>query len=162
MKPSVGKLKNSRGRIVGYVASIGPVQTESYAMTPTEASTACERETLAALERLDRGTRVFQWQGHTVVVAPTVHGWSYWFDTLSRTDLANHVGAPTREDAENAALHHLAQHVWEPVFDDADFLATLPPSVARDISRWIHFQREYTRIRAEGKSDVEAHREAHS
>jgi hypothetical protein len=160
MKPTVLKRKDSRGRITGYVAHIFSVDSPLCA-TAVEASAACERETLAALHRLDRGTRIFKWQGHTVVVAPTIEGWSYWIDTSTRTDFDSHVaGSATREDAENAALSHLAQNVWEPVFDDVSFLATLPPSVASELAPWIRFQRSYATLRAAGKSDAEAHREA--
>jgi hypothetical protein len=82
MKPHVHKVKTPRGRIAGHTASIGPV-TGGQRETPALAIDACDKEALAALYRLDRGTRVFRWRGHTIVVSPTVNGWEYWIDTSS-------------------------------------------------------------------------------
>jgi hypothetical protein len=101
---------------------------------------------------------------------PTVNGWSYWIDTFSRDGYG--VSLPssrTREDAENDALHNLAQSVWTlDVKDDEAFLGVEPsteecglPYVVRDLLRpWIRWQRDFARLRAEGLSDVDAHAKA--
>src|SRR5271166_813444 len=106
----VRKVKSKR-RIVGYVASIGPVDGGQRA-TSAEAKQACEKDMIFALERLDRGPRVFMWREHTIVVAPTLNGWAYWIDTFSCSAYTCHTNRVEREDAENDALHHLAQNLW--------------------------------------------------
>ena len=158
MKPTLSKVKNFRGRIIGHKASIGPISAG--AKTPAEASASCEQATLAALSRLDRGTYVGQWRGRTYVCAPTTDGWRYWLDVFSRHDYFVDLGCDTLEDVQDSALHHLAQNVWEPsVTDDAAFVDGLPREVAEKIAQWIRFQRAYARIKAEGgKTDTEIHR----
>jgi hypothetical protein len=82
MKPTVKKLKDIRGRrIVGYRAHIGAIATQG--STPQEAAEKCEAAVHAALARLERGTLVGSWRGHTYVVSPTSEGWRYWLDTSS-------------------------------------------------------------------------------
>lgn len=168
MKPTIRKVKTIRGRIDGYKATFGPIESGAHP-TPKEAALACEHETLLALVRLDRGARVLRWRGHTAVVMPTVNGWTYWIDTASRPDTIQVSTGETREDAENNALHHLAQNVWTlDVKDDEAFLSAEPgteenglPYGVRDLLRpWIHWQRDYARLRAEGLSDTEAHQKA--
>jgi hypothetical protein len=153
MKPTVKKIKAMRGRIVGYSAHIGEVKAEG--ATPTEASEACDRAVALALARLDRGVEIGSWRGHTYIVFPTVEAWGYWIDTSS---VRSYVGVSEREEAQDAALHHLAQNLWGPEVNDESFLVGLPLSVASELARWIRFQRSYAALRAEGKSDIEAHR----
>lgn len=155
MKPNVTKKKNVRGRIVGYAASIGPI--EASGATPAQAVEACEREALWALERLDRGASVLRWRERMIIAMPCVSGWCYWFDGLS-DKYFNATNASTREDAEDNALHHLAQNLWTSDVDDAAFVKGLPPSVAKEISGWIRFQRGYAKAKARGMSDNDAHR----
>ena len=161
MRASVQKCKNIRGRITGYRASIGPVEVT--APIEAQANAECEQSTLNALARLERGTHVIVWRGHTVVVAPTVDGWSYYLDTFSRDYGIRFQSArgPTREDAEDNALHHLAQCLWTlDVENDNEFLIGLPKSVQGELRGWIAFQRSYAALRATGASDVEAHAKA--
>lgn len=160
MKAQVKKVKDFRGRrIVGYRASIGPIEREG--KTPAEAIEACECAALAALARVDRGVCVKTWRGHTFVVVPTGYGWSYWLDTFSQgySVQVSSGSDDSREHAEDAAVHHLAQQVWElSVEDDAAFTGDLPKSVREQIRSWIKFQRAHAKFTAEGKNDVEAHR----
>jgi hypothetical protein len=166
MKPdALSKRKDVRGRVTGHVATIGPVSV--IGSTPAKAAELCEAATRAALARLNRGSRIIVWRGHTVVVMPTIYGWDYWIDTYSHADIKNTTSGQDREDAESDALHHLAQHLWSPEVDDEAFLSTEHahetglPYVVRDLMRpWIRFQRAYAKLRAEGASDVEAHRKA--
>jgi hypothetical protein len=156
MKPTVKKLKTLKGRIVGYDASIGEVTTEG--PTPREAAANCERAVLQALARLDRRATIGSWRGHVYVIAPTIDGWSYWLDTFS-PGYGVTIGKSDREDAEDGALSHLAQNVWTlDVSDDAAFVVGLPPKAKADITGWIRFQRSYAALKAEGKTDNEAHR----
>jgi hypothetical protein len=166
MKPTIRKVKTVRGRLEGYKATFGPVESGTR-KTPKEAALSCEHEALSALGRLDRGTRVLRWRGHTAVIMPTISGWSYWIDTASRSDIIQGTSSTDREGAENAALHHLAQNVWTPeVADDEAFLRAEPsadecglPYIVRDVLRpWFNFQRAYVALRKDGYSDVEAHR----
>lgn len=157
MKPTIRKQKSARGRVTGYAASYGPISTPECA-TPIEATAQCEKQVDQALARLERGTRVFTWRGHTCVVSPTTAGWQYWTDTFSATDYAVQCGTESREDAENSAYHHLAQNVWtREVADDEAFVEGLPYSVRRQIRSWIAFQRAYAVAQAEGKNSHECH-----
>lgn len=153
MKPTVSKIKNMRGRITGYEARIGEVTAEG--RNVGEASAACEANVLSALMRLDRGGLVLQWRGHFYIVAPTLDGWDYWIDTSTRGTFQPHSG--NRDEVAANALHHLAQNVWTRDVDDREFLASLPAEVSRELSTWIKFQRAYTVLKADGKTDNEAH-----
>lgn len=155
MKSTVAKVKDVRGRITSYSASIGPIKVS--AETPKEAVMKCEQSVIGALGRLDRGPEIARWRGHTYVVAPTVDGWFYWLDTFSSIDYRCHiVGA--REEAVDAALHHLAQQLWTQAVDDAAFVIGLPSGVAKTIVDWIGFQRRYAKHKESGKNDIECHR----
>jgi hypothetical protein len=159
MKPTLGKKKTIRGRIVCHTATIGPF--EGQGETPALAIEACDGAVTNALARLDRGMFVHVWRGHVAIVAPSVSGWVYWIDTMSGVGRKQDAGSrcTTREQAMDRALHHLAQNVWElSVADDVAFVEGLPGDVAEEIASWICFQRSYVALRAEGKSDVEAHR----
>jgi len=158
MKPTVKKHKTMRGRISGYSACICGVEG-SVMTTPALAVAQCEQTTTAAIARLARGGRVFAWRGHTIVILPTLEGWSYWIDTFSATDYLASRGPCAREDVEDDALNHLAQNVWTlDVTDDSAFLLGLPMNVQAELSGWIRFQRSYAKAKADGASDTEAHR----
>lgn len=159
MKPTITKLKDARGRITGYRATLGPIGEDGTCdgNTPAAAIELCETACLAALRRLDSGTECRTWCGHTYAIVPTSQGWAYWLDTLSggRTQGAY----STHEECNARALHHLAQHVWtHDCADDAAFTLELPPAVRGEIAQWIRFQRAYSRHAATGKSDTECHR----
>lgn len=159
MKPNVRKLKNIRGRIVGFEAKIGPV--EALGDTAKEASESCERAVDAALTRLSRGTIIRNWRGKLYVVTPTVDGWAYWIDGF--TSDYRVMGTATQEVCENAALHHLGQALWSlDVASDEDFFVGLPASVREELIRWARWQRSYAEHRAAGMTDVQAHQAASS
>jgi hypothetical protein len=153
MKPTIEKVKNMRGRVTGYRAKLGEVVAEG--KTAAEAFEACEKKVLLALERLDRGAIVRTWRGHSYTVAPTIVGWEYMLDTFTGYYGVNVNGS--REDAEDAALHHLAQQLWTTEDDDETFVRILPSKVAREILRWCAWQRRFATLKAEGKTDNEAH-----
>ena len=160
MKPNVHKVKNVQGRMTGYKASVGAVNGGQHE-TPSLAVDACDKEILAALYRLDRGTRIFAWRGHTIVVSPTVNGWDYWIDTSTQGHGVASVPCGDREAAEDYALHHLAQGLWtHDVANDETLLEGLPPSVQAELRPWIRFQRRYRDLRSQGLSDTDAHRQA--
>jgi hypothetical protein len=155
MRPTITKQKNMRGRITAHRAAIGPIEVDG--RTPAEASQQCETAAVAALRRLDNGSEFLRWHGHVYAIVPTLYGWNYWIDTSE----SNHSQGPypTHEEANGAALSHLAQNVWEhDVADDAAFVADLPDRVRADIAQWIRFQRAYRVHAATGKSDHESHR----
>lgn len=163
MKAKVTKRKNARGRIVGYTASLPYVKADG--TTPSDAVSACEDAATRALARLDRGTRVFFWRDCTIVVSPDVEGWRYWIWGFREDYFVNvtkgHDGPHAeREDAEDAALGHLAQNLWNANVDDTEFVKGLPVHVATTLGRWIRFQREYIKAEARGLSGHEAHRAA--
>ena len=152
MKPEVTKVKDARGRITGYRATIGPIDREG--KTVAEASAACERATLEALARLDKGASAHQWNGHTFTIAPDSWGWSYVLPGF----MPHNAGAD-RDTAIRSAQFHLAQVTWTHETDDTAFLASLREDVASELAGWIRFQRAYKRIAAEGgRTDNEIHR----
>lgn len=158
MKAKVTKQKSLRERIIGYGASIGPI--EASGKTPAQAVEACEKAVAEALERLDHGAIVKRWNGHTIVVSPDAHGWRYWIDALSRPDTYVTVHGSC-QNAIDAALMHAAQCAWEPDVDDAAFLASVPVLEAKErLVSWIRFQRGYIAAKASGLNDHEAHRAA--
>lgn len=155
MKPTLGKKKNIRGRIVCHTATIGPF--EGQGETPALAVEAVEGAIMNALARLDEGACVRVWRGHVAIVAPSTYGWCYWIDTFSSPH-TQETNSYDRAEAMGKALHHLAQNVWESsVTDDLVFVEGLPGDVAREMAGWIRFQRSYAVLRAEGKTHAEAH-----
>jgi hypothetical protein len=96
------------------------------------------------------------------MVTPTTAGWKYWIDTFTRKDYFCEGNYDQREDCQDAATHHLAQHLWEHTEDDNLFVVGLSSNIAKDIKRWCAWQRSYITLRAEGKTDHEAHQLARS
>ena len=156
MKPVI-TVRKMLGR-VGYAAELHGLYVE--AASKREAREAWATAAQAALVRLDRGAYIGRWRGHLYVVSPDAGGWRYWFDMFSTTDVfGTELG--TREDAQDRALHHLAQCLWTPeVDDDEAFVANLPPKVQRDLIGWMSWQRRYARAKANGLNDAQAHEEA--
>jgi hypothetical protein len=156
MKPSLSTLKNARGRIVAHAASLGPIRVQG--ATAKEASDACEKACADALVRLDRGTYLGTWRGHAFIVFPDAYGWSYWLDTFTGGYSVSCLAIAGREATIDNAIGHLAQVLWSHDTDDAEFVASLPPSLRNETQGWIVFQRAYARFRAEGHSETECHR----
>ncbi len=55
------------------------------------------------------------------------------------------------------AKAHLCRVAWNIGGDNAAVLAFCPPSLKADLLHWASWQEDYARLRAEGKTDVEAH-----
>ena len=151
MKPVIGKRKNARGRIVGYSATLGPLTVHE--STPEEASRRVEQEALSALERIESGYHFAEWHGHAYLIIPELYGWAYWLDVFSRYDYHCQCGGKTREEAEQNALHHLAQTVWTHDDDDQELVSTLPEAIRQDLLSWFTWQRGMKRLTAAGHSD---------
>lgn len=158
MKPTIRKLKDIRGRrIVGYNARFA--LAEGNGPDPSTATARCEEALHAAMSRLDRATLIGRWRDHVYVVFPTLHGWSYWIDTFTHADYTIACGLSDREGAQDSAMHHLAQNLWTlDVESDDAFIEGLSTKVREQLRSWILFQRSYARLKAEGKTDAEAHR----
>jgi hypothetical protein len=154
MKPTIGKWKDSKHRIVEYSGAIGPIKANG--KTPNEASAACETAVLDALKRLELGTTIGQWSGHTWIVFPTIDGYNYWLDTFSGPHYS--VSSPgSREHAIDKALFHLAQSVWtHAVPDDTAFVDGLPYGIRAELGAYFAWQREYRRLADRGYSDTDA------
>ncbi|HWH75948.1 MAG TPA: hypothetical protein VNT76_01205 [Candidatus Binatus sp.] len=154
MKPTITKQKDIRGRVRSHCATIGPV-TYSSAVSAADAIVNCERETTAALERLDRGTIIRRWNGHIYIVSPDAFGWRAWCDVFSQTDY--YIGSSgTREEAEDAILHHLASIVWTHEDDDHAFVATLPERMRADLLKRFAWYRAMKTFMAQGYTDDQA------
>ncbi len=158
LKAKLAKLKNLRGKITGHRATIGVLRAEGE--TPKAAALNVETEVLKALLRLDRGTVIRVWRGHTFIVFPDTGGWRYWLDIFTPSGSTHNYSVQCpgdREDAEDAALFHLAQMIWTPEVNDDEFLSELPTSVMQKLEAYFQWQRRYAAAKAEGKSDEDAH-----
>src|SRR3954468_18525025 len=155
MKPTVTKQKDARGRIRSHVATFGPIECSS-SVSAADAIATCARETAAALERLERGTTIGQWQGHTYVVSPDCHGWRTWCDAFSSGTY--HVAmSGTKEDAADSILSHLASIVWtHDVTDDRAYVATLPERLRRDLLERFAWYRKMRAFMALGYTDQQS------
>jgi hypothetical protein len=161
LKPTIEKLKDARRRIIGYTAFLktSTVTFPPFAEgkpTPKEAEEDWNNKTIAALERLDRGTIIRQFLGHTFIITPTSTGWDYWIDTF-RTSYSVQTSS-TREKCEDSCLTHIAQMMWNPDSEekDEDYVKALPESLRGEVLYWINWQREMKRLRAAGFSDNDA------
>lgn len=141
IKPIVTKIKNVRGRITGYRASVESIEAE--APTEKEAIDACERAVIAARLRLDHGGTHGETWGHHWSVWPTVSGWAYALDTFQDRYQIDRPANETREAACDAAIVHLGQNVWEHTVNDDTFLSFAPASARSALAQWIAFQRAY-------------------
>jgi hypothetical protein len=150
------KLRHGR-RITGWAAQLGTVIGRGE--TRAEALADLEREVVGLTQRVDRGMTRGEWHGYAWQVVPRVTAWAYEWCDGGRWVYP--VGPyETREDAEEAVLHHLAQLAWAPVMDDETYTDGLPLGIRGDVRHWIRWQRSYASLRAEGKTETEAHRMA--
>jgi hypothetical protein len=153
MKPTLHKVQTRTGRRIHcYYATGHGIEAEG--KTPREARLAWDLAAMGALGRLERGTFIGQFRGHTFVVFPTLYGWSYWLDTFTH-GYTGHGAGQTQEDAQDHALHHLAQNLWDvSCDDDAAFCASIPVESVRDkIASWVRWQRGYEAGRLLGLTD---------
>lgn len=155
MKPTLTKITNARGSTIGHRASFGPISGSTDA-TPADARVSCEREVLTALERLDHGTSVHVWNGHTYVLSPTTHGWCYWLDTFGPGRYSTCGGYATMGEANTCALSHLAQNVWTHDDDDTAFVALLPEGMRREKLQYFGWQRQMRAFTAQGYTSDQA------
>ena len=151
MKPTIRKHKHVRGKVLGYSAQLGPIESNTQPDKP-RAIAECESFTLAALDRLGKGPTIARWQGHVLIVYPTPAGWAYWLDTFSNgygNDVS--LGADPIV-AYNRAVYHLAQTVWDHQADDHALIGAVPDVAARaELAGWIAFQRTYQQIKTAGE-----------
>jgi len=154
LKPTIKKLKNLRGKITGYRARYGVQQAEGE--TAKAAALNVETAVLNALMRLDRGTHIGVWRGHTYVIAPDGDGWRYWIDTFSRTDYWCMTNG-TRDEVQDIAMRGLAQTTWtREVEDDVAFVEGLSYPVRRELVTYFNWQRAYAVARDKGETDESA------
>jgi len=161
LKPEIRKRKTARGKIVGYSATIGPIEVSigdttlrstscnpsavsEPQGTPQTAGRACQVAVRDALDRLNQGARAGSISGQHYLVFPDVYGWSYWIGDCFHHDYS------TREAAIDRAIHHLAQNLWNHETDDQAFLQDLPVTLRHELASWIGFQRAYIRERNAG------------
>lgn len=147
---TVNKRKDVRGRIVGYTATIGPIDVDGE--TPAAATEGALWAVRLALDRLAQGRAIVVWQGHTIVVSPTPYGWDYWIDTF-KLEYAITCPNATREGAIDHALYHLAQNDWTHETDDRAYLDTVPEKMRADLAGYFTWQRTYARLKAAGHDD---------
>lgn len=152
-------------RIVGepsYTAIINPIAGQDM---PTKAS--AEASLLLRLGRLvhydSRPSFVKLPQGFLVVsYRGDWDAWTYGFlgvpGCSDRLDLVQ--GYDSREEAERKGRSHAAQALWPHVEDNGAPVIENERD-QREFEFWTRFQRDYQRLRAEGKTDDEAHVLAH-
>lgn len=72
-------------------------------------------------------------------------------------------GHSSAEEATVAALHHVAQNVWDGTAEDGEYLASFLPEHAYDsygqraFRSWVEWQLRYKAFRASGLSDSQSH-----
>lgn len=59
-----------------------------------------------------------------------------------------------------ALLSHLAQHQWDGEEETPDILTATNPQEISEFRHWARWQKDFKRLRAEGKTDNEAHHQA--
>ena len=157
MNITIHKQKSARGRITGYSAHNDVMHAEGN--TPAEAKANLDKDVINCLGRLARGPIMNRWNNHNWIVWPTIEGWAYWIDTFS---IGYYIaGIESKERAVESAMHHLAQSIWElSCADDDEFLRGLPDKSSADLKHWIKWQRSYAALKAQGKTDNEAHQMA--
>jgi hypothetical protein len=157
MKTQISKLKNAKNRIIGYLASNEFMDSEG--KSAQEANTNLESLVIKAMKNLEQETGIIIWEGHTIVVFPTLHGWKYWMDEFSRSDYS--IGYyDTKKDAADHAYLSLAQQVWNHDSDDDDLLSKLPMWSHHEMKSWIKFQRSYREFQLQGLSPDMCHQKA--
>lgn len=154
LKPTIKKLKDLRGRIKGYRARYGVFSAEGE--TAKAAELNVETHVLQSLMRLDVGTLIGQWRGHTYVVAPDTSGWRYWTDVFSRVDYWVTVGTGSKEEAVHDALSHTAKTVWTREVIDTEFVEGLPVAIQKELIRYFNWQRAYAVAAEGGANDTQA------
>lgn len=155
MKPKVAKVKNARGRITGYRASLCGLSAEG--ATKQEALAALDVHLRDTVARFAVGTTIGQWAGHTYVVSPSVDGYQTWVDVYSRTDYSVASCGP-RGTAIISALRSIAQQIWTHDTDDEALYASLPDVDGRaelidELRSYLSWQRNYKRYRDVGYDD---------
>jgi len=103
--------------------------------------------------------------GLMIVVAPSLNGWLIRvFDPAACVHgevvhCSTFEGPSEYADVMDRARAHAAQIAWHPAVNDAEHAQASGCSPARqnDTMRWAQFQRDYTRLKAEGKTDGQAH-----
>jgi hypothetical protein len=153
MKPIITKLKNARGRIVGYRARIGDLQ-EIDRPTVAEAKTACLAMLAAYLRDHQRGSLTLRLFDRDMMLEPCRYAPGFTY-RLQGSDCV-HGPYETREATEDRAVFHCAQNAWTLETDDAAFFAAIPPQTVKELAPWVRWQRAYAAARAAGMSDHEA------
>lgn len=153
MTPTIKKLKDSRGRTIGYSARIGDLQ-EVEGKTATETKAACLAMLDAYLRDHQRGPLTLRLFDRAMYLEPC----RYTAGFIYRLEGSDCVHGPydTRETAKDRAAFHCAQNAWSLDTDDAAFFAAIPPQVAKELAPWVRWQRAYAAARATGLNDHEA------
>jgi hypothetical protein len=154
MKPTITKLKNARGRIVGYRARIGDLQ-EIDRPTAAAVAVACEAMLEAYLRDHQRGSLTLRLFDRDLYLEPCRYAPGFTY-RLQGSDCI-HGPYETREAAEDRAVFHCAQNAWTLETDDAVFFAAIPlETVRRELASWVRWQRAYAAARAAGMDDAQA------
>lgn len=157
LRPTVTKRKDLRGRIVGYSASIGPIELGGCCDTPKGASRDVETLALRALERLAEGPIFGVALGHAYAVAPSIYGWQYWCDLFSSCYSTE--SGHSRAETEREVIRHIAACVWTHETDDPSFLASIPKLTdadRKDLASRFAWYRDMRALTAEGYADNDA------
>jgi hypothetical protein len=112
-----------------------------------------------------QSTHVEVYMGHTIVIAPTAHGWEQRI--LAPGAKSTGCMCCGRVDAMAmifGARMSVAQNMWQASGNDAAYLASIGDTLdgrrRAELSRWVAFQREHARLTAAGVSPNDAHRMA--
>lgn len=131
---------------------------EGEGVTLKEARADAARNIEVALEG-SYTPKLLEFGNHQALVWREPVGWGYRLLNGADTCLYPSVFHAKQEGAERQARYHLAQSGWEPA-NDGPALAYVHRDDRATLATWIAWQRRYAHARAEGLSDVEAHRKA--
>lgn len=157
MNIEILKHKNLRGRITGYSAKLGALET-SIQPTASAAKLRLETELIDALKRLDRGEHIFTQHGVTVVISPTLTGFRYAIVNDPKTGSMNgvHTQNSNRDEVESAARVQAAYTAWSADcsddywFIDRVNIPRISDQERENILSWIVFQRHHLEFKRQG------------
>lgn len=139
-----------------YRATIGII--EGYGNNATEARENALYKAEHALWPSETSPKVISWRGHMIVVYRMPNGdWSYDIQHET-TPPATAFGYSSRESAEGAARHHLAQIGWDGLETTSKIITNQEDQ--RDFTSWARWQMEYAAAKDRGLTDEQARLEA--
>ena len=149
----VSKLKNIKGRIVGYRASLADVYVDGATATEAIANLQGALTSRCTINRIEEvsiqhGEYVAHvWRGFNGIESRLYH-------PDGHVSMQSHTG--DIETAENGVRLHIAQLCW-PASNAAEVIARDDDRGHREFKGWVEFQERYSIAKARGMNSNDAH-----